>query len=440
MDRDHSSQPEVEYNVDEMSDLDVDTENEPSDWYRESDTSDDLPDPNISKQALYQDENKLPVLLKQSHFEEGLVYTMTLKSKSCEPMLVMVILNGRKTFLYRTFFVKGSKKKTYHVGAKDEKGSYEEVWRLAPRRELIQKIEPGNVRMGDVVRFRYGVNDEYITALVMKRTARTIKAKVECGKARGKCQTYDQYEMVSCTEIFGSSVLQELYKQAKKASWNNADESKTANFPTYRPKLSADFRVPPEEPYKRKWHVMKILGEGAELLCKRTNERANRVLSRSTSEAHKSRWKDLKNGPRLWTFLGVKLGLAILRVGPRHLMKQEPSWISQQGKGRLFEKLPGDLYRLWSSHFVAHSHRDTVLFKRSIKEQRIRFYGNHRLNETVYGNSRKARDPPEFISGDETITRLYTQRATDIRMRTSKKNESGILNQNICGSNEGYST
>ena len=89
---------------------------------------------------------------------------------------------------------------------------------------------------------------------------------------------------------------------------------------------------------------------------------------------------------------------------------------------------------------MAHSHRDTVLFKRSIKEQRIRFYGNQRLSEIVYGNSRKARDPPEFISGDETITRLYTQRATDIRMRTSKKNESGILNQNICGSNEGYST
>ena len=25
-------------------------------------------------------------------------------------------------------------------------------------------------------------------------------------------------------------------------------------------------------------------------------------------------------------------------------------------------------------------------------------------------------------------------------MRTSKKNESGILNQNLCGSNQGYST
>ena len=182
---------------------------------------------------------------------------------------------------------------------------------------------------------------------------------------------------------------------------------------------------------------MKILGEGADLLCERTNCRATRVLSRSTSEAYKNRWKDLVNGPRLWTFLGVKLGVAILHAGPRHLIKQEPSWISQQGKGRLFEKLPGDLYRLWSANFVAHSHRDTTLFKRSIKEQRIRFYRKQRLSEIVYGNSRKARDPPAFISGDETITRLYTQRATDIRMRTSKKHESGILGQNICGSNEG---
>ena len=62
------------------------------------------------------------------------------------------------------------------------------------------------------------------------------------------------------------------------------------------------------------------------------------------------------------------------------------------------------------------------------------------MSEIVYGNSRKSREPPNFFSGDETITRLYTRKATDIRMRTSKKNESGILNQNLCGSNEGYET
>ena len=38
------------------------------------------------------------------------------------------------------------------------------------------------------------------------------------------------------------------------------------------------------------------------------------------------------------------------------------------------------------------------------------------------------------------VTRTYTRKNTEIRMRTSKKNESGILNQNLCGSNEGYAT
>ena len=73
-----------------------------------------------------------------------------------------------------------------------------------------------------------------------------------------------------------------------------------------------------------------------------------------------------------------------------------------------------------------------MLFKKSIKENRIRFYGIKKLNDIVYGNSRAARDPPAWVSGDETITRTYTQKASDIRMRTAKKNESGMLNQNIC--------
>ena len=58
----------------------------------------------------------------------------------------------------------------------------------------------------------------------------------------------------------------------------------------------------------------------------------------------------------------------------------------------------------------------------------------------MYANSRNSRDAPNVFSGDETITRVYTRKATDIRMRTSKKNESGILNQNLCSSNEGYAT
>ena len=85
-------------------------------------------------------------------------------------------------------------------------------------------------------------------------------------------------------------------------------------------------------------------------------------------------------------------------------MKGKPEWVSQLGRNKLFGKLPTDLYRLWSANFVGHTHRDTMLFKKSIREQRIRFYGVDELTKVVYGNSRKARDPPNWISGDETIT------------------------------------
>jgi len=181
---------------------------------------------------------------------------------------------------------------------------------------------------------------------------------------------------------------------------------------------------------------MKLLGMGADLLCKRTNARAKR----RQSEGYLNRWIDLTPGGRLCSFLAVYIGSAVLGVGPRDLMRKTPSWISQQGEGRLFEKLTTDLYRLWSANFVAHTHNDSILFRKSIREQRCRFYGNEELNQIIYGNSRKARDPPISVSGDETITRLYTRKATDIRMRTAKKNESGIMNHNICGTNVGYTT
>ena len=197
--------------------------------------------------------------------------------------------------------------------------------------------------------------------------------------------------------------------------------------------------VPENETFKRKWHVLKILGNAAEILCERTNARAKRRFSQRSS-AYGKRWQDMTTGGRFSTFLGCHVGISIIGVGSRHLENKEPKWISQHREKGLFGKLPTDLYRLWSANFVAHSHRDSILFKKSIKEQRIRFYGNKLINDIIYSNARRAREPPMFISGDETITRLYTRKATDIRMRTAKKNESGILNQNLCGSNEGYST
>ena len=185
---------------------------------------------------------------------------------------------------------------------------------------------------------------------------------------------------------------------------------------------------------------MKILGKAEKLLCDRTNMRAKRRLRRCTSDQYKKVWQDLQTGPVFSTFFGAYVGVAFLAVGERHLEKKCPRWISQQGEGRIFEKIPGNLFRPLNAHFVAHTHKDTVLFKRSIREQRIRFYGNEELSHIVYANSRESREPPNTFSGDETVTRCYKKKATDIRMRTSKKNESGILNQSLCGSNEGYSS
>ena len=87
---------------------------------------------------------------------------------------------------------------------------------------------------------------------------------------------------------------------------------------------------------------------------------------------------------------------------------------------------------------MAHDHRSTILFKKSIKEQRLRFYGVEDLANEVYANSQIAREAPISASADETITRLYSQKAKDIRMRTAKKNESGIKNQSICTANDEY--
>ena len=79
-----------------------------------------------------------------------------------------------------------------------------------------------------------------------------------------------------------------------------------------------------------------------------------------------------------------------------------------------------------------------MFFKKSINVQRIRFYGMKEFSDIVHENSRKSRYPPVSVSGDETITRLYSKKATDFRMQSSKKNGSGILNQSLCGANDGY--
>ena len=85
--------------MDELSDEEIQLEFsdhegeifEDFDQYNDSDTSADISDPNMEKHALYQDVDLLPVALEKSHFEEGLIYAMTLEENHEKTLLVMVI-------------------------------------------------------------------------------------------------------------------------------------------------------------------------------------------------------------------------------------------------------------------------------------------------------------------------------------------------------------
>ena len=229
-----------------------DGENLEEDWYHESDTSDGFPDPNNGSVSLYQDANKLPEPLRPVHFEEGMIYTILMKSKSNNPMLIMVIEQGRLTFVFRCYFVRGSSMKTFHTGRKDQTCKYNDVLRLAPRRELMQKTDASKMRPGETIRFTYGFNEYYTTILITRRTNRNIMGSVECGKDRGKDQTFELVEMVNCTEIFGSSLLQDLHNQSLESVWVDASKTVTKDFPPYKPNLCDEFKVPNDENYKRK--------------------------------------------------------------------------------------------------------------------------------------------------------------------------------------------
>ena len=81
----------------------------------------------MEKHALYQDVDLLPVALEKSHFEEGLIYAMTLEENHEKTLLVMVIEVQEETFVYRLFFSQKSARKTYHEGAADTTCPYSEV-------------------------------------------------------------------------------------------------------------------------------------------------------------------------------------------------------------------------------------------------------------------------------------------------------------------------
>ena len=311
-----------------MISMELDSENDVGeineDWYRDSDTSEDIPEPNTLEVPLYQDRNSLPTPLKKKHFELGVIFTMTMLKKRHESNLVMIIEGGEETFVYRIFFARGSSRKTFHQGLGDKTARYKDVWRLAPRRELSRQRDPSDARVGETLRFTYGMSEEYLTAIVISRRSNTLECKLECGMDRGAVRRFEIFEMVGCTEMFGSSILQTLLTLVKDLQWVDANSSKTCDIPPSRPELHIESMAKVDEQYKRKFHFMKILGTGAELLCSRTNARAKYRLSKSSSEAYKKRWKDL-NQLRFSTFMGVHLGVAILGIGSRHQMRCKPS-------------------------------------------------------------------------------------------------------------------
>ena len=190
-----------------------DREENKNDWYRDSDTSEDVPDPNDSEEALYQKADTLPVSLHKKHFEEGRVYTMTLAKNHRVHLLIMIIARRQSTFIYRTFFSVGAKRKTFHEGRKDQVSSYDAVWRLAPRERLCQKGDLQNIHGGQTLRFKYGMEDEYTTVLVLEVRSRDWTGRIEAGRDRGKNRVYEFYEMTDTIEIFGSSLVQSLRAQ-----------------------------------------------------------------------------------------------------------------------------------------------------------------------------------------------------------------------------------
>ena len=84
---------------DDFPDL-YEEEVENNDWYKESDTSDDIPYPNLDKLPLFQEENKLPVPLLKKYFKEGLMYARTLDDNHKVTMLVMIIEKRQNDFVY----------------------------------------------------------------------------------------------------------------------------------------------------------------------------------------------------------------------------------------------------------------------------------------------------------------------------------------------------
>ena len=107
----------------------------------------------MSVEALYQDENCLPEPLQPHHFREGLLYTMTKHANRRNSILVLIIEAKEDTFACNCYFQQTSSANTSHQTGKVTECSYDDIWRLAPRRELIHPHQPDNSSPGQMHRF-----------------------------------------------------------------------------------------------------------------------------------------------------------------------------------------------------------------------------------------------------------------------------------------------
>ena len=133
-----------------LSEEKSDIENSDQDQYHESDTADDIPDPNTEETPLFQDVDKMPEAIKKQHFEIGMIYFMSMEKDREHPFLAMVTDFQDVVFTYRVFYVRGSARQTQHHGGKDKKAQIADVQRLAPRREFFTKR-----RIDDIYLYRH---------------------------------------------------------------------------------------------------------------------------------------------------------------------------------------------------------------------------------------------------------------------------------------------
>ena len=186
---------------------------------------------------------------------------MTLKGQESS-MLVFITDVTEELFAYQIFFMQGSSRQTFHQTGKEKISNYNDVSRLASRTELVRYCTPGKASIGHTLRFEYGNSSLHVTICVTGFASRTIEGTLLCGNHRGNSKTFEIYEMVNCTEVFGSSTLHNLHTKVKEATWTNAPKSRTRRGIDRKPKLNPEFCVGRNAKYKRVWHVFKIFGEG----------------------------------------------------------------------------------------------------------------------------------------------------------------------------------